>query len=214
MDKRENDEGKSKLISGIQEDAQGEAERILEDAATYVKERRLAGENKIARILEEAKKKAEEQVNAVKRNMEATIAVEIRRIELRVRDRIIQEALEEVKKALFEMIGSQNYRKIIIDWIVEAAIGLNAASAEVNVSIKEKGMIDDTLLGEAEEEIKNLTGKKVRLIRSEKEPLLAQGVVLTAENGKTAFNNQVSTRLLRYGSEIRRKIHEALFGDE
>jgi vacuolar-type H+-ATPase subunit E/Vma4 len=214
MDKMEDDEGKKKLIHGIRDDAKKESERILADAEKYITERHTAGEQRIDRIMEEAKKKAEEQVNAVKRNIDATIAVEKRRIELRIRDRIIQEALEKVKKVLFEMIGSPNYRKILMDWIVEAAIGLNAAGAEVNASVKEKELIDDSLLGKAEEEVKKMTGKKVRLIRSEKEPLLAQGVVLTAENGKIAFNNQVTTRLLRYGTEIQRKIHEALFGDE
>jgi vacuolar-type H+-ATPase subunit E/Vma4 len=213
MDKSEDDKGKSNLIHGIQEDAQREAGRILKDAETYVRERQAAGEKKISSIMEEAKKKAEEQVNAVKRNMEAAITVEKRRIELRVRDRIIQEALEDVKKALYKMIDRPDYRKILIDWIVEAAIGLNVARAFVNASVKEKVIIDDKLLREAEEEIKKLTGKKVKLVRSKKDPLLAQGVVLMAENGKIAFNNQVPTRLLRYGSEIRRKIHETLFGD-
>ena len=41
--------------------------------------------------------------------------------------------------------------------------------------------------------------------------LQAQGVVLTAADGRTAFNNQVPTRMLRRQREIRKLIYDVLF---
>jgi len=52
------------------------------------------------------------------------------------------------------------------------------------------------------------------LILSEEEPLKSQGVVLTAADGRTAFNNQVKTRILRHKREIQTLIYNALFTDD
>ncbi|MBN1696377.1 MAG: hypothetical protein JW881_02580 [Spirochaetales bacterium] len=213
MEKIEEDRGKNKLIQGIREDAIKEADKILSDARAYVKERLAAAEAKASQIMDEAQKKGDEQAALVKRNMEAAIAVEKRRIELRVREDIISRAIDEVKKALYAMIGGPGYRDVLIGWITEAAIGLNTSSARVNTSSREKETLDEKLLRDAEAEIKKITGRNVALSMSKEEPALAQGVVLVAEDGKTAFNNQVPTRLLRYGPEIRRKIHEAFSGE-
>jgi vacuolar-type H+-ATPase subunit E/Vma4 len=48
---------------------------------------------------------------------------------------------------------------------------------------------------------------------SETLPLKSQGVVLTAADGRTAYNNQVKTRILRKEREIRMAIYNTLFTD-
>ncbi len=70
--------------------------------------------------------------------------------------------------------------------------------------------IDELLLLEAARRVKEVSGVDVVLRRSAAQPLQGQGVVLTAGNGRTAFNNQVATRVERYQSEIRKLIYEAL----
>jgi vacuolar-type H+-ATPase subunit E/Vma4 len=52
------------------------------------------------------------------------------------------------------------------------------------------------------------------LTLSDTPPLKSQGVVLTAADGRTAFNNQVKTRMLRKQREIRMLIYNALFTDK
>jgi vacuolar-type H+-ATPase subunit E/Vma4 len=44
--------------------------------------------------------------------------------------------------------------------------------------------------------------------------LQSQGVVLTAADGRTAFNNQVKTRMLRNRREIQTLIYNTLFTDD
>ena len=58
------------------------------------------------------------------------------------------------------------------------------------------------------------TGKPVDLTLSEARPLKSQGVVLTAADGRTAFNNQVRTRMMRKQREIRTLIYNTLFADK
>jgi vacuolar-type H+-ATPase subunit E/Vma4 len=98
-------------------------------------------------------------------------------------------------------------------WITEAAIGLDAESAKVNTSEKERALINDQLLSDIAEKIHTHTGRHAILTLSDSQPLKSQGVVLTAANGRTAFNNQVKTRMLRKQREIRTVIYNALFGE-
>jgi vacuolar-type H+-ATPase subunit E/Vma4 len=97
---------------------------------------------------------------------------------------------------------------------VEAAMGLSLPEAVVNASAAELALIDERLLSEVQERVSELTGRKVRLFKSKADPLVGQGVMLVGREGRLAFNNQVSTRLLRRQTEIRKKIHEILWKKE
>jgi vacuolar-type H+-ATPase subunit E/Vma4 len=111
------------------------------------------------------------------------------------------------------MIGDTSYRSILINWITEAAIGLGADSARINASEKELALINDQLISEVLEKIRTKTGRQINLQLSETLPLKSQGVVLTAADGRTAYNNQVKTRILRKEREIRMAIYNTLFTD-
>ena len=70
------------------------------------------------------------------------------------------------------------------------------------------------LIDDDEAEVTEKLGRQIRIRCSEGRPLSFQGIVLTAENGRIAFNNQVKTRMSRNDREIRRLIHTALFSDK
>ncbi len=207
------DKGGNDLITGIKQDARAEAEKILDDAQRIIGERRAASENQAEAILKDAKKKADEQIKAIRRNTASAIAVETHRISLRVRDQIIRTVLDRIKENLKCMIEKPEYRQVLVGWIVEAAIGLNVPEAEVSVSALETKAFDDSILSEAEVKVRELTGRKVSLKKSPGDPPLAQGIVLKAANKPIIFNNQVQTRLLRYQSEIRKLIYKQMFCD-
>ena len=109
------------------------------------------------------------------------------------------------------MTGDENYRSVLVNWITEAAVGLGAESARINASEKERALISDHMLSEIARRIQKNTGKQVSLTLSDAKPLQSQGVVLTAADGRTAFNNQVKTRILRKQREIRTLIYDTLF---
>jgi vacuolar-type H+-ATPase subunit E/Vma4 len=103
---------------------------------------------------------------------------------------------------------------VLLGWIVEAAIGLGLPEATVNASAPELPLLEEGLLAEAERRVRELTGREVRLGRAEGDPLAGQGVVLLGRGGRLAYNNQVSTRLLRRQSEIRKMIYDGLWTKE
>jgi vacuolar-type H+-ATPase subunit E/Vma4 len=200
------------LLSGIREDASREAERVLQEAQAAAEERRKAAESQAKSILSEAQERIVKQSETLRRQAESSLRMEEKRLQLKVRERVIAGVEQQVRERLKGMIGQKGYRKALLDWIVEAAVGLNAPEASVNSSLAERDQLDEKLLREAEDRLRRLTGAKVKLHLSEGDPLVGQGIVLIAADGRVEFNNQVTTRLLRAQSDIRKVIYKELFG--
>ena len=207
------EKGKAALISGIEADARAEEQEIIKEAQKQVSEKRKYSEKRIESLLNDARKEAEKQAEAVKNKVICGVELEVKRCSLRSRDSAMQEILNRVEKKLNSMASDANYRSVLISWITEAAIGLDVESAEINASEKERLLVDDQLLSEVTEKIHTHSGRQVALRLSDAQPLKSRGVVLTAADGCTAFNNQVKTRMLRNQREIQMLIYKALFAD-
>jgi vacuolar-type H+-ATPase subunit E/Vma4 len=176
------------LIGGIAQDAAREAERILGEAERAAEDRKQAAEDQAQAVLQQGEAKVQEQA--------------------------VQEVLKRVRERLAERLGNPEYREVLLAWIVEAAIGLGAAEATVNASAAERKQIDKRLLQDAQNRVNELSGRKVSLKQADEDPLIPQGVVLKAADGRVEFNNQVATRLLRRQSEIRKTIQDVLWKNE
>jgi vacuolar-type H+-ATPase subunit E/Vma4 len=161
-------------------------------------------------ILREAREKADSQARALRNQALASARMESKRILLKLREEVLRRVLGRARDKLAAAVKQSGYRQVLLGWIVEAAIGLNAPEATASVSAPERALLDEALLHEAEDEIKQLTGRNVSLKAAEGDPLVGQGVVLASTDGRVIFNNQVSTRFLRYQSEIRQIVYEAL----
>jgi V/A-type H+-transporting ATPase subunit E len=205
---------KAALISGIETDARAEQEKIIKEAETQAAEKRKYSEKKIESLLDEARTKAQEQAEAAKNKIISTAEREVKRCSMQTRDTVMPDVMDRVEKKLGSMTGDENYRSTLIDWLAEAAIGLDAKSAQVNASSEERKLIDDKMLSEVTERVHKQTGSQVELTLSDSEPLKYQGIVLTAADGRTAFNNQVKTRMLRNKREIQTLIYNTLFTDD
>jgi len=201
------------LLAGIAREADRKAAEIEEEAASYARTRVEAARIRAQEILRKAEETAAAQCESVRRNAESRAAVEARKASLRGRDGLIQETLEAARRIVAEAESGPGYTEVLRLWIVEAAVGLSAPEARVNASREELPRITDELLREAERGVLEYTGKPVRLSRVEGDPLPAQGIVLTAPDGRLAYNNQLSTRFLRAQSEIRKRMHAVLFGE-
>jgi vacuolar-type H+-ATPase subunit E/Vma4 len=202
---------KAALISGIEIDARAEEEKIIKEAEKQAAEKRKYSEKKVESLLNDARKKAEEQAETAKNKIISAAEREVKRRSIRVRDTVMQNIMDRAEKKLSSMTGEENYRSFLVDWITEAAIGLGAESARINASEKERALINDRMLSEIARKIQKQTGKQTSLTLSDAKPLQSQGVVLTAADGRTAFNNQVRTRMLRKQREIRTLIYNTLF---
>ena len=202
------------LIAGIVQDASKEAERVLAEAKKAAAERIKAAQDQGRAVIQQAESKVEEQAARIRTQSASSMRMERRRISLKLREQAVQEALTRVRQRLVDMIGSPEYRDVLLAWIVEGAIGLGAAETTVNAPTRELKQIDKKMLQAAESKVKELTGKKVTLTVASGDPLVPQGVVVKAAGGRVEFNNQVATRLQRLQSEIRKQIQDVLWKNE
>ena len=202
------------IISGIEADALTEGQQIVREAENQAAEKRSYTEKKIESLLGDAQKEATQQAEKVKKKMLSGVELELKRRSMNVRSTVMRDIIGKVENKFDSMIGDGNYRTSLVSWIIEAAIGLDAQSAHINASEKELGFIDDGLISEVTEKVRDKTGKQISLQLSKSPPLKNQGVVLTADDGRTAYNNQVKTRMLRKEREIRMAIYDALFTDK
>ena len=207
------EKGKESLISSIETDAQAELEKIVQEARDRAEEKKAYTLKKVESILQEARDKAAVQGDAMKRKITSSVDLEIKRRSLHVQNVIVQDVQERVIEAMATKTKTAKYAKTLETWIIEAAAGLGAKSAHVNASAPERKLLTKTVLDRAATQVKKQTGEVVTLSLSDAEPLALQGVILTSEDGRTAFNNQVKTRLSRNQRQIKRLIHDALFAD-
>jgi vacuolar-type H+-ATPase subunit E/Vma4 len=204
-------EDRSELIAGIRRDAENEAERIIKDAEKTVSDKIQAKEMQIKSIERDTAKKIALQLNIIEKNSISSIKVEKKRIALQIREKLINTVIDEVKVKIKEAAVPDSYKEILKGWILEASIGLGEEELEVNGSKRELEIMTESYIKDVEKQYHDLTGGKIKINKSDANPLFAQGIVLTSMNHKTAFNNQVPTRLLRYQSEMRKTIHSEFF---
>ncbi len=199
----------SELIHGIEEQTQGEIDKIREELARLETDRK----GRVDRELESIRKKTDEyaasQIDKAKRAAAASVATECHKIELEARERFFKQVLRTAESRLRSQIADNGYSAVLKDWIVEAAVGLAANEAEVSTTEAEHDLCRQ-VLDEAAAEASRLLGTTVRLELSNTVLKGGQGVVLTSRSGRTAYNNQVRTRMMRRETVIRKIIYEEL----
>ncbi len=208
------DQNESDLVQGIVKHAEIEAEKIIKDAEKAVEQRKSSVGVQLKQIKKEALKKLQQQTANIEKNHQATTNLECRRMSLRLRDQIVDEIQQKIIHGIEELINGKDYETTLQNWIIEGILGLQVKEVIVNASAPEIEIIKKkNILKKVQKKTIESFGLEVNIALSDDLPLLAQGVVLKSENGRMAFNNQLSTRLLRYQSNIRRMIYEELFND-
>lgn len=200
------------IIQGILNDAQGEAERILSEAKESVAARRRGLEQREQTIQTQARERAEREAARIRERTDRAVAQEERQARLALEERMYIDVKQEARRRVAELVAAADYPNVLRGWIVEAAIGLGAPEAVVTCSEPERAACEQAIPA-AEQELRELTGTPVSLRMAEDRRLSEQGVVLSDPSGELAFGNRVSDRLRRYDDEIRRVVHDRLFGD-
>jgi vacuolar-type H+-ATPase subunit E/Vma4 len=200
------------LFSGIEQDMKEEAETLLSESKKEAERRKLYAQKQRESILSDAEERAAAQSQKIRSHILSGVNLEAKRRSLHVMDELYDEAVERARTRMREAVEKKGYENILLHLIVEAAIGLDAPAALVNASERERGIISSKVLNDAQERVKALTGREVRLVLSDEAPLAGQGVVLKSEDERIAYNNQIDTRMRRFASDIRKTIHDRLSG--
>ena len=203
-------EARLEIIRGIYAEAETQAASIVEEARKAADLRIQAAENQAARIKAEAEEKTRSRIDAVEREAATRLVAGKRRIRLKMMEKIYHRIISHCTGEIGKLIGTEEYDRILEDWITQAAEGLRAESALVNCSAPEREAVG-RVLKRAEDRASAETGRHMSLSLSGDPPLPRQGVTVTSSDGRTAFNNQVESRIFRLQSEIRKLVHDRLF---
>jgi len=206
--------GKQELLSGIESDIRAEKQQIIDDAKKQIAEKKIYAEKKIESISNDAHKQAQEKAEIVKRKITSSVGLEVKRRKLKVRNEVVKEIIHRVEKKIEAQMSADSYRDFLIDWLTEAAIGLGAESAVIDSSQRERQLIDEQLISDVKDKVQAYTGSAVELVLSQSQPLKDQGVAVVSSDGRTAFNNQVKTRIMRKERIIRNLLDDNLFNDD
>jgi len=196
------------LVNAILKDAQAEAEHIIREAEKQRQQKLESAAAAEEHILKEARKTARRQTEALKKAFDSATTVSLRRIKLNSEERIYSYMLDQVKKKINSLIRKQIYKKILAEWIAEAAMGLGTKECLVNASEAEKKLIDEKVLKEAGNIIFKISNRRVHLSVSPETPVSGQGIVLKDSAGRLSFDNRVETRVDRYETKIRKLIYK------
>lgn len=208
MDIRTNDT--EAMAAGILADAEAEATALLAEARAYAAASAARAAEQAQVLAREAAAKAAAQAEAIRADAASKAAIERRKGALSLEEGIASSIVARAVELLAELRSSPGYREALLGWIVEAAIGLSADSAAVNAAKEDLPLIDEELLREAEAAVLAATGKATRLRVRPGDPVLGQGVYLTADDGRLAYDNRVSARLDRERTAVRRLVYERL----
>jgi vacuolar-type H+-ATPase subunit E/Vma4 len=204
-------EGTQQIVTSIDQEAREEVENLLAAANQAADRSILYAENQAASIIREAEERAEEQVDTLRTRILSGISIEAKRKTLHIREQLYDEVLQRATEMLAALMEKDEYRETLLNLITEAAVGLGASSITVNATGRELELIDRSMLDEAEKRVESISGKKIRLLKSQEPPLKSQGVLLSSEDNRVTYNNQMKTRMARKQMEIRSIVHERLF---
>ncbi len=201
------------LIKSILAEAGSEAEKIISQAEEAAAKRRKSMAGQVETIEKKAKTQVEQRLADENVHAESAIKVQLRRMELNLRQKAIDAIIRKVRELMAKRMADPGYDEVLKSWIIEAALGLDAGSMTVNASKTEYDRAG-VLLGDAEKQIAAIDGRKVELVLEKGDPLIGQGIVVRSKDGRMAFDNRVLTRIKRYREQIHSRIMNRLFEKE
>lgn len=194
------------LARAILTEAREEAEQMQaeakEKAEAVSKRAQEQAESERKAILERANQDAER----LRSQSMATAQLKSRSTQLDVREKLLDNVFEEVKKRLDSVKQRPDYDAVAAMLLREALTQLRVNKAE----IKADEATQKSLKGALDAISKELNGEFTLTGKLEE----GTGVVVDAAGGKLHYDNTLETRLARLQSTLRSSVHKVLMGEK
>lgn len=195
---------------------------IAVDAAAQTAETlRLAGEKVAARIARAAEEAARSSAETIRQGETAAaleskrilskVQLEARKIELRGRERLIDEVMARVRRRISGLRGESDYPALLKRLAAEGARELGEREIELLLPSGDAGRLDANALREIADALARdgIEGASVA-VAGDAAP--GAGVIVRSRAGRVAVDNTLEARIGRMGRELRVLISKALFG--
>jgi V/A-type H+-transporting ATPase subunit E len=202
------EEGLASIANEILDDVKKESKKIIRDAGTkaaeILKAAKTEAESRRLSRLTNAKKKSELE----QKKMQSLAQIEIRNIQLQVKENYINDVFDKVLTRLKQFVESDSYPSCLLALIEEAVKKIDSEQAVVYVNSKDQKLLKNSLFDELSKKMeKNLT------LANEHVNCLG-GCVVKTPDGKLSHDNTFEKRLQVLKPNLRVKIAKMLFQGE
>lgn len=201
------------LIDSIKKEAHDEAQKILDSAYRVVEERKKSTDEQIMKIKADNDEKASQQVNAIAQDGIRKIESLKRKQMLALKTEIVNHVIERVNEKFNDLLSQPEYKEMMIEWTVEAALGLAEKDPILRVTASCRPLIDDVFLNQAAQRYRELTGEDIIFTLAPEVITKGYGIVLESKNGKMGYNNLLETRLDRHKDTIQATVLKDIFNE-
>ncbi len=195
----EQDSGKevSSILERADYTAKARAERILEDA-----------EEKRKAILDQAADESE----SARRVILSDLNLELKKVGLRVRGDIIEEAMAMLKRKLEEYRSSSEYAEFVTKLALEGIAVLGEGEVVLKPGDIDREIFTGKLLDKIRSRAKELLGGEISITLG-KDTIKGQaGLHVVSKAGNVLFDNTIDSRLDRMGDDLRLLTARNIFG--
>ncbi len=203
--------GTERIVSSILSDAKFKADSILEEAEKKSNSILEEGE-KIAlmekkKILEDGKK----QTTMRYQQIISEAKMNSRRMELDVREEVIEESFMKAEEKLGEIASSDSaeYKESLKKIITEAALEIGGGKLVVFLKQEDVAKINDSIFS-LEMDVKEKSSNETKLEIGDNINTIG-GAIIKTKNGDIEVNNTIEARMLRFKKSLRSEVARILF---
>ncbi|RJP57574.1 MAG: hypothetical protein C4541_09890 [Candidatus Auribacter fodinae] len=200
------------MCKKILDEAQTEADNAVKKASMMASQRLKLAEqeanSKAAKII----KQAEAESGHIRKKILSSVAVEIQRMSLEKTGAFINQVLRAIDESLQQFAQSKEYVPFLKSAIMEAVVALNSKKASVSIGQNDNLSVIKGMIPEIEKELDRKYSLKTALtINNQRHS--ETGVIVTDTDHHVRINNTLEQRLAIQENEIRKLLHERLFGE-
>ncbi len=195
------------LSRAILRDAEGEAQRVQEEAeakAEAVRRRaREQAESERKVILERARQEAER----LRSQAAATAELKSRALQLEHREKLLDKVFEAARQRLASIQKQRDYEKVAAGLVREAMAQLKTNQARVRADAATQKILTAQVLDKVAKEL----NAQITVGKPLEE---GTGVVVESSDGRLQYDNTLEARLTRSQSALRSSVYHVLMGEK
>jgi V/A-type H+-transporting ATPase subunit E len=180
--------------------------RAKRTAESRLDEAREAAKAETDQILAAAKARAELE----RRRIISDLSLEMKKVTLKARGELVEEALTQVRARLQKARGTPEYRETLKALIVEGILALDRRQVNVSVSSADAAMANEAFFKEVAAEY----GQQVLITPAADLDEKTMGAIVRAADGSVLFDNTIDARMERLADELQLVVSREVFAPQ
>jgi V/A-type H+-transporting ATPase subunit E len=202
------------FIEEIARGADEEVERILSRARRTAEARLGAAKDKVNAEVEKIVGVAEMQAEVERRRISSDLSLERKKIVLKARGELVEEALGRVRRRLDQTRGTPEYRALLMGLVMEGILALDRPEVAVSVSASDAKLANAAFFDEVANEVVKECGRAVKVSCEADLGDSEMGAIVRAADGSVLYDNTVGARMERMADELQLVVSHEVFADE